>query len=360
MEPADEGAAEADALKRAWNSYSSRLQTILDDLKEEQCVWTVDEFRTYLLEYRNRDPETVRRRVAHLAFMERHPVFPVQLHGTAFQMVSTFWLYVQHRKKVELKSPGAMKNDFKAIRALGDFLAIPEQVWPTAPTEPHTDERWIPSPEHVHGLLHANYTKNPAQSYENALVKALLAFDYLIGPRFPSEPHKLMMRDFQPDRHRIVITEPKKSGRRRTIGIEPEWICCSTRHPSLGNFVRYWRPKVATGEYQDVFLRPNGKPFKSKYTLRTWLRERVQPKFPWFHPYQGRHWSVTARLIDWDFDYNRVADWHGHEDVNMTRREYEHNTRLLKHEHGGDWIARAGRKRSPTDRRSKIALSVEG
>ena len=85
----------------------------------------------------------------------------------------------------------------------------------------------------------------------------------------------------------------------------------------------------------------------SKYALALYVNEMVKPKFPWFHPYLGRHWSCTARLIDWDFDYTRVADWHGHESVNMTRRAYEHNARILKRMHGGDWLARAGRSRTP-------------
>jgi hypothetical protein len=31
--------------------------------------------------------------------------------------------------------------------------------------------------------------------------------------------------------------------------------------------------------------------------------------------------SVNARLIEWEFDYARVAAWHSHESVNMTKNE---------------------------------------
>jgi integrase len=303
-----------------------------------------------MVEYKQNQPSTAQRRIAQLRFMERHSVFPVQLNKGAFQLVQSFWLYIQHRKKVEECNVGALRNDHKAVRALGDFLAIPEAAWPTAPTEPMTDERFIPPPELVHQLLHADYTPNPSTSYANALVKGFLAFDFLIGARCPSEAFSLKLTDFSAERHRIVITEPKKSGRRRTLGLDPDWICCSTRRPSLANYTRYWRVKVDTDLKQTAFfLKPDGKPFGSKAGLRKFVCELVQPKFPWFHPYLGRHWSANARLIDWDFDYNRVADWHGHESVNMTRKHYEHNARLLKQEHGGDWLARAGRARRKTD-----------
>lgn len=39
-----------------------------------------------------------------------------------------------------------------------------------------------------------------------------------------------------------------------------------------------------------------------------------------------------------------------------TRREYEHNTRLLKAEVGGDWLARVARRK--TDRTPKIGVSI--
>lgn len=342
-------------MRRAWDSYGTRLRTILNDLKEQDGKWTPDEFMMHMREYKRLNPRTIQGRLAQLAFMERHPVFPVQTHKGPWALVNSFWLYVQHREKVEEAQPGALRNDHKAVRTLGDFLAIPHQVWPTAPAELMTDERFIPTPEQVHDLLQANYTPRPKVSYENALVKGLLVFDFLIGPRFPSEPHALQLADLDCARHRIVITEPKKTGRRRTLRIEPTWICCSPRHPSLANYL-VWRRKVDPERQQKAFfLQANGKPFSSKDTLRNYLNEMVKPKFPWFNPYLGRHWSCTARLIDWDFDYNRVADWHGHESVNMTRREYEHNTRLLKAEFGGEWIARTGRK---TNRRPKNGVSV--
>lgn len=344
-------------MPEAWTSYGARLKTTLNDLKEQNIEWTTNELATHLREYKRLGRDTIQKRLAQLAFMERHPVFPVQMHRGAWAFVNSFWLYVQHREKQEGCGPGALKNDHRAVRCLGQFLGIPGDVWPTAPTQPMTDEREIPAPERIHALLHTDYTASPRISYANHLVKGLLVFDFLVGARMPSEAFALRLADFDPARHRLVVTEPKKTGRRRTIHmvsivrgkhgkpgrIEPHWYCCSTRHPSLANYL-LWRKKVdPEGKQEAFFLRADGTPFPSKYALAKWLNEMVKPKFPWFHPYLGRHWSCNARLIDSSYDYSAVAKWHGHESVDMTRQEYEHNARMLEAEFGGNWLIRAGK-----------------
>lgn len=82
--------------------------------------------------------------------------------------------------------------------------------------------------------------------------------------------------------------------------------------------------------------------------MQRFVVRNVTPRFPWFYPYLGRHWSVNARLIDQGFDYARVAAWHGHESVNMTKNSYEHSARLHESLHGGSWLARAFKKPKKT------------
>lgn len=95
-------------------------------------------------------------------------------------------------------------------------------------------------------------------------------------------------------------------------------------------------------------MRDTGEPFDSKGGIAEFLGKRVKPRFPWFYLYLGRHWCANARLIDTGFDYIQVADWLGHESVNMLRREYEHNARLHQRLYGNNWIARVSR-RAKTD-----------
>ena len=120
----------------------------------------------------------------------------------------------------------------------------------------------------------------------------------------------------------------------------PRWLCCGKNRASLAQYLK-WRAKVDVGGTDAFFLMPNGEPFKSKHHLKRWLDLRVKPKFPWFHGYLGRLWCANARLIEWGYDYSRVAEWLGHESVDMTRRTYEHEARLHRRNYGGSWMERA-------------------
>lgn len=53
---------------------------------------------------------------------------------------------------------------------------------------------------------------------------------------------------------------------------------------------------------------------------------------------------MNARLVEWGFDYARVADWTGHESVEMVRSHYEKDARIHAQLYGKDWLERAFRK----------------
>jgi integrase len=343
---AEDGAATD--MEAAWGvDHASRLRATIERLRSEPTPsWTETDLQVYLARYKRRQESTIDARLRQLRFMARHPVAPVTLHGTREELVNSFYRYVTHREEVEEVPTTALGNDHTAIRVLGDFLGIPENVWPTMPTRVVNDDLWLPPPEQVYELLRTEWTRNAKHSYTNHLIRSLLVFDFVFGPRFPSEAFALRLRDFDPERHVLTIREPKKSGRRRTLLIEPEWACCSPRHASLANYL-VWRDKVDPERKQDAFfLTAKGTPFGSKFAIEQLLYKYVRPRFPWFNPYLGRHWCANARLVEWDHDYARVADWMGHESVNMTRRSYEHCARLHERLYGGDWLLRAVRKKA--------------
>lgn len=162
----------------------------------------------------------------------------------------------------------------------------------------------------------------------------------MVAFRWPSEAFAMLVSDFDPPKHTLIIREPKKNYSERTLYLEPEWICCASNRPSLANWLT-WRAKVADGTSNAMFLKPDGEPFRSKQEMATWLANRVKPHFPWFHGYMGRRWGVNARLIEWNFDYARVAQWTGHESIDMIRREYEQDARLHAKLYGKNWLSRA-------------------
>lgn len=289
----------------------------------------------YLARYKRRKRSTIDARLRQLRFMARHPVAPVNLHGTREELLNSFYGYVTFREENEGAPPSALSNDHTSIRVLGDFLGIPREAWPTAPTLVKHEDDELPTPEMVYDLRHTDWTPNPKFSYTNHLVRGLLVFDFLLGPRFPSEAWALRLADFRPEEHELVITEPKKSGKRRRLLVEPEWVCCSRRHPRQGG------PRAEAGGLL---------PHQQGDALRIEVHGGavpVQPRevaLPVVLPYLGRHWNANARLVEWGFDYVRVANWMGHEDVKMLRKHYEHSARLYRHEYGDQWLMRAARQ----------------
>lgn len=337
------GGAQAQRMPAMSPAEVLRLRNILDALPTNEPPWTIEELREWCLQRRRLKgarTSTLEQRLRDLRRMETHPVSPVHLHGSRQDLVETFVRFAHYRESVEGKASTALVNDFKAVKLLGAFRGVPKEVWPRPPPIVAKEKAVLPRPEEVAQVLHATYAADPRHSYEQHLVRALLAFNLGFGPRFPSEAHSLRVQDFDPERHLIVVTEPKKSGRRRRLYIEPEWLCCGRTRPSLQNYVKHWRPKVDVGGTDAFFLMPTGEPFASKESLNKWLNERVKPLFPWYHGYFGRHWCATARLIEWDFDYERVADWIG-DQVERVRESYDMDARIHRKMYGGAWLERA-------------------
>jgi integrase len=322
-------------------SYPARLRSRLEATQSDRTLdWQQDELEAYLRDWKGLDPNTIAQRLRDLTRMATHPVRPVRLKGRVSDIVESFYEFYTYRRDVEQKAPTALANDFKAVRQLGGFLQIAPEVWPTRPTIPRRAREILPSPEQVYELLHAKYVPDAKNNYEQALIKYLLVLDFGFGPRFPSELHELRVRDLDAKRHTLVVTEPKKGSPSRRLLIEPAWLCCHPFYPSLAQYLR-WRKRVDVGGTDAFFLKPNGEPFDSKHGLSNWLNQRVKPRFPWFHGYMGRKWCANARLIDSGHDHARVADWLGHESVDMLRREYEHDARIHESVHGKNWLNRA-------------------
>lgn len=334
-------------------TYPDRLRTILrEQTNGKQYSWTMGELESFLLNWRNMKESTVKKRLGALARMAEHPVQPVQLQGTADEIVNSFYEYYVYRRDVEGKKATATMHDFRAIKSLGRLLGIPETAWPATPTPKRKPRMRLPAPEEVYHLLHADFTPDAKNSYENQLIRYLLIYDFALGIRFPSEAYALRVGDLQPDLHTILVTEPKKSDSERTLLIEPTWMCCAKNRSSLSQYLK-WRAKVDVGGTDAFFLKPNGEPFRSPDDMRMWLNKRVKPRFPWYHGYLGRRWGINARLIEWDFDYARVAQWTGHESVDMIRRTYEHDARLHAKMYGDNWLTRAFYRPQRDDRTVK-------
>lgn len=310
-------------------------------LEKETVQWDYEGFRTYLKQYKRRGQDTIRKQLAQLRYMENHPEQPVRMQGSHANIVQSFWWYVKYREDVQRKEGTALKHDHTAIRSLGDYLGIPDNVWPVRPAIPRRAKAPLPMPEEIHSLIHHKFFdhRNPRAP----LIKGLIVLCFLTGVRPMSEVAALRIDDYDPKNHTLLVREPKKGGDEHRLLLEP-WLCCGRNAPSLNNYVTA-RNKVDVGESDAFILKADGTPFRSKDAIRTWWNKHIRPEFPEINPYKGRAWAATARLIEWDWDYYRVAQQLGHSNVEQLRQDYDRDSRLAYRQDGekGNWLSRAAR-----------------
>jgi integrase len=360
-----QSAAAESIMQTSGSFHSDGLKARLELLGDRPSAWIEQELTDHWRIWQRLSEDTIANQHRHLRRMARHPIFPVKIHGTRTQLVDSFLRFFRHREVDERRRPGALKNDLKAIRNLGDFLGIPRELWPRAPPMPKKVRSSLPRPEQVNALLHARYAAK--NSYEQLLMRSLLALDFGFGVRFPSEAFALRVQDVDLRQHTLVITEPKKRGSTRRVLIEPAWLCCGRTRASLANYLKA-RAKIDVGGTDALFLQPTGEPFPNKLALKRWIDRRVKPVaerlgfgqgVDRFHCYLGRTWCANARLIEWGFDYGRVADWLGHDSVDMTRNNYEQEARLHAKLYGDQWLSRAFRLRRRATKGPKKAPSPD-
>jgi hypothetical protein len=122
----------------------------------------------------------------------------------------------------------------------------------------------------------------------------------------------------------VIITEQKKHMSQRTIVVRKE-IATSKRHKSLKNWVDIWRPRIENQYSKDyLFIQPSGKPWTIRH-LGHVLSTLGKQVFPYFHPYDMRHWGAIAWLIhtkhqNKSYDPYWVRNWLGHENIETTMK----------------------------------------
>lgn len=354
----DPGAAGNDMRinEAAWDiTASARLQETLRALREGKTdQWTMDEFVHYMKFYKRFSEKTVNGYRWQLDFMGRHPIAPVKLHGSRAELIETFSMYITAREQLDGLGHSALHTDHGAIRALGAFLSIPDNVWPTAPRAVRTESRWVPSPEQVFELLQASF--GPRRSYEHHLTRYMLAFTFGFGVRAPSELLPLKVTDVDLDHAIIIVTEPKKGGPRRELVVEPRWLCDSPNRLSLRRWIEGPR-NLCNPQTDALFPNVDGRAFPTREAIARFLERSVHgdkrrgdpDPFPWYQNYVARHWSCNARLIDAMrvvegqkvFDWNACARWHGHESVKMTMSTYARAVEINERKYGRNWLSRA-------------------
>jgi integrase len=327
------------------------LYTLFNKQKKLDCpivlkqkTATFDDIKLHA-ELRQRLKEsTIIKNLRYARFMERHKI-SIDFNNLNY---TQFIRHMDYRERVENATPDALKHEWKSMRMFLKAYCIDNWSY-RAPPAPKPPMRILPFPETVHKFFHFKYSKD---NYETKLYQYLFFFGFLVGVRPPSEIVELKIEDVYLDdngRSYLIVTEPKKYKSKRVVVPEKQ-IILSRTSKSLKNYIDFWRIKVEN-QYSDnaLFLRPDGRPFSKEYLSRK-LSMNGKKIWPYFRPYDMRHWCAVARLIKTKieskyFDTYHVRNWLGHEKPGTTE-DYIRYAEQYYREYPVDWILHAVKARN--------------
>jgi len=282
---------------------------------------------------------TIEKRLRYARYMRRHPV-PVDFSNPSYE---NFRRHMDYREEIEGASPNALHHEWKTMKMFLDAYGIPH--WPYKPPHVPTSRRMnLPFPDVVRKFFNYRFSRD---EYENALYQYLFCHSFLIGWRVPSEIVEMTLDDVIIDsqgRGCITITETKKHRSKRTI-LPEKFLLSSRSHKSFKNWIDKWRPRVEN-QYSGnaLYLWPSGKPVTVR-KLGHKLSEHGKKIWPYFTPYDMRHWCAISRLIETKietgvYDIVSVQYWLGHTDVRTTET-YTHYADMYFHQYKKSWIKNA-------------------
>lgn len=281
---------------------------------------------------------TIYKNLRYARFMERH-VVSVNFRNPSYE---NFVHHMDYREQIENATSDALKHEWKAMKMFLNAYGVDLSKWPyKPPSSPRVRKRLLPYPQKVNEFFTYNYSKD---NFENALYRYLFVHSFLIGWRVPSEICNMTIDDVVIDDNfgQIVITETKKHLSKRTI-MPSKALLSSKVHCSFKNWIDYWRPKVENRYSGDaLYLWPNGKPVSVR-RLGHKLSEYGKLIWPYFRPYDMRHWCAVARLIrskvnTGNFDCYSIKNWLGHDTITTTE-SYIRYAEQFYNQLPVDWIS---------------------
>jgi len=296
------------------NRYN-RLET---PLKLEPETATFESVKNLSQQRLHLKESTIEHNLRYLKHAELHPYMPLNLREPTYE---NFVRHLDYRIQIEKLSIYAEHHLWKAMKMY--LRCIGEKPWDYKPRpKPKSKKRILPFPEIAREFWHYRYDQ---RRKVRKLYQYMFFTGYFVALRIPSELALLKTTDIIFNRNGtaiLTITEQKKNNSERTI-ILPKEIATDPRHKSLKNWLTSWRPKIATensGDY--LFIQPNGNPWNIRY-LGHMLSYQGKKVWPYFHPYDMRHWGAVARLIEQKettgtFDIYPVMNWLGHEKPETT------------------------------------------
>lgn len=309
-------------------------------------ILTSEDIKTHAISRQNKAASTFKKLINQVKLMETHPIFPVDFKNPHW---TSFFQYMDYVKTHDLKeSPYALKSRRDAwsmmCKVWGTYQEWPKYQLPRLPDR--SRDIVLPTPEKVLQLLQHKYTND---KYLNKLIQYHFFVGFMVGMRPEKEMVILDVDDVSIDDgdfNTIHIVEPKKHGSSRTLRLE-DFIAVSKTNKSFKNYIDTIRPRFAERGENALLINPHTCKrwtednlrirFLSKYGCRVWSK---------YWPYVMRHWSATARCIEWSDDNRvlyRVKEWLGHKKTDQTLKYIQ--LASLYNQNKGSWLRRALKRR---------------
>lgn len=297
-----------------------------------------DDIKLHALLRQRLSISTVEKRLRYARFMESHMI-PVDFRDPT---IENFIYHMDYREQIEQASPHALIHEWKTMRMFLKAYGLP--IWDyKPPTPPKSNKKILPFPETVREFWHYKYDTN---RYQRKLIQYMFFIGFNVGMRIPSEIANLKTTDIIFNKNGsciLTITETKKHNSERTI-ILPYELSTDPHHKSLKNWLTSWRP-LAENQHSDnfLFIQSSGKPFSIRH-LGHKLSNQGKKIWPYFHPYDMRHWCAIAKLIEQKintgtFDCYPVKNWLGHETIQTTMNYIKYAEQYFN-QTNYDWLKR--------------------
>lgn len=312
------------------------------------ATWTYEDLEAHLKSPNLRPGEhrpalalaTVTKTIRNLKAVANHPEAPVDLWPPSEES----WVrYVNHRILVEKASETVLENPRRALNLLvGDLLgghwpSLRKPFW-RAPKGPRAIPPEDAVPRFWHERLHPDLLQNINLQY---IMRAL----FLTGLRL-SDLCALHVQDVHVDEGYMLVTEPKKRGKKRKLFLEPH-ILSAKNEKSLANYLNKVRPKLLREPTDAFFLSMEGKPYRT-HVLRQKLSKAGKRLWPAFTVHCTRARFATSGLLA---EYRATKNWN----VGLVARKLGDESRTIERHYLAEaemeQAARENTSRKPRPRR---------
>jgi len=308
------------------------------DLKKYSSIEElIPEIRKYADTQTDLSSTTIDRDIRRIRLMaDKEQTFPIDFLNPRVEQWNYHMAWYKKNKYNENTNKNfyGLKERKEAFYLYLDACNIPCLFFPyTLPKTPDNNPIEFPNPDIAYKMTKYNYFNDKDLNYYFQFAHL---YNFIIGPRAPSEMAIMKISDIDFDSNTIEFAQPKRHGKIRKIMLPQVFVNGKTRK-SIKNYVDHHRDNYTDDRYSEdyLFISPySGKPFwhendkkiaiSRSANLGKQLNETGKQVYKTFYPYMGRHFCATATLINkyrtkHHDPIEATKDFMGHKKTSTTR-----------------------------------------